>query len=131
MIRPVIRRSACLWLCLAVAAQAAQPYRLFFSPEERARLEAARAATKSAPLRVPPADEVAKPRAAARTNSGGAARARPREILTGYVERSSGRNTLWINQRARSVEGGYAELDPLAVGTAPRRWRGGQADAAK
>lgn len=104
--------------------------RLFFSAEERATLNAARDAAKRPPpppatkpklaVAIPqaapaPAIEPAEEKPKAPRKS-----AAPKAVMTGFVERSSGLNTVWLNNQPRQVRGGYQELDPLAV----RSYRG-------
>ncbi len=69
-----------LWLTAAASASGAQEFgRLFFTPEQRAALDARRKA------RVPD-----KPAAAPTVAS-------PTTRLDGYVVRSEGRSTIWVN----------------------------------
>lgn len=82
-------KRAMLVLCCAVTALAqAQPPqlgRLFSSPEERTRLDAARSGTPPAgAVQVPPPPPPPPP-------------APPME-LNGLVQRSSGRSTVWLNR---------------------------------
>ena len=85
--------------CLAAAAAgAAELGTLFTTPEERARLDRIRRGE-------PPASE-----AAAAVPSRGV------PVVTGYVKRSDGRNTVWIDGAPVSVgRGSAALLDPRAV----------------
>lgn len=74
------------WLLLAATAAAAEESlgTLFLTPAERARLDALRrgdAAAPGTPAAVAPRDHA----------------------LTGYVQRSDGRTTVWIDGRAVSV----------------------------
>ena len=66
------------WLCAAPALQAQELGRLFFTPEQRASLDARRKA------RVPD-----KPTATVVVS--------PTTRLDGYVQRSGGPNTVWVN----------------------------------
>lgn len=36
--------------------------------------------------------------------------------MTGFVERSSGANTVWLNNEAQRIDGGYGELEARDVG---------------
>jgi hypothetical protein len=87
-----------LLLMACPAAGAAELGTLFHTPEERARLEKLRRgeALEPAPTHVPARPEV-----------------------TGFVRRSDGRNTVWINGIAVPVTGarGEALMDPEAVVT--------------
>jgi hypothetical protein len=79
-----------LWLAAAACPCAAQEFgRLFFTPEQRAALDARRKA------RVPD-----KPAATAVAAS-------PTTRLDGYVVRSGGRSTIWVN--GESLQDGSAE----------------------
>jgi hypothetical protein len=79
-----------LWLAAAAGASGAQEFgRLFFTPEQRAALDARRKA------RVPD-----KPAAAPTVAS-------PTTRLDGYVVRSEGRSTIWVN--GESLQDGSAE----------------------
>jgi hypothetical protein len=86
-------------LLAAGIAGAAEPAlgTLFFSAEERARLDRLRRGES-------------EPAAAAPTQGEGSA-------VTGFVKRSDGRHTVWIDGRAVSVRGPQAAevLDPRAV----------------
>lgn len=82
----MMRRALCLALAAALlagsgACGAQELGRLFFTPEQRAALDARRRA------RVPD-----KPAAAAVAS--------PTMRLDGYVKRSSGRSTVWVNREA-------------------------------
>ncbi|HET7401530.1 MAG TPA: hypothetical protein VFJ62_07100 [Usitatibacter sp.] len=79
---------------------------LFFSPEDRARLDQQRRGELAPP-----------PKAAAATERGRpAAPARP-PVLTGYVQRSDGRDTVWINGRPIVTTAPQAStLEPSRVG---------------
>lgn len=95
---PIFRISA--WMtaaCLALtstAASAAEPLgRLFFTPEQRATLEARRLAPPSAPAAAPSSDRVS---------------------VDGIVQRSDGPATVWINGVPRTVSPG--SLVPSAKG---------------
>jgi hypothetical protein len=131
------RRYQCRYVLLALvlvvhsSAQCAPLGRLFFSAGERAKLDALRNAAKAVVPSPQPAMPVApvvpdtgnKPRgvivAAPRGNK---PKAPPRvQVMTGFVERSGGSNTVWINNQAQPLEGGYGELDPLDVGKARRK----------
>ncbi|HWH38751.1 MAG TPA: hypothetical protein VNU21_02880 [Usitatibacter sp.] len=81
---------------------------LFFSPEERARLDQQRRGE----LAPPP-----KAAAAATTERGRpAAPVRP-PVLTGYVQRSDGRDTVWIDGRPVVTTAPQAStLEPSKVG---------------
>jgi hypothetical protein len=85
-------------LCLAAsAAGAADLGTLFTTPEERARLDRIRRGDS-------PAAEAGAP-------VGNRA-----PVVTGYVKRSDGRNTVWIDGSPVAVgRGGAALLDPRAV----------------
>jgi len=79
-----------LWLAAAAGASGAQEFgRLFFTPEQRAALDARRKA------RVPD-KPAASPVAAS-----------PTTRLDGYVVRSEGRSTVWVN--GESLQDGSAE----------------------
>jgi hypothetical protein len=87
-----------LWLCLCASAETAMAQdigRLFFTPEQRAALDARRKA------RVPD-----KPSAAPIVAS-------PTTRLDGFVRRSHGRSTVWINGEALGEVGPDApHIDP-------------------
>jgi hypothetical protein len=114
------------------SAQCAPLGRLFFSAGERAKLDAIRNAPKAVvptPQVTQPAapivpDSNKKPRsvmvAAPRVEKKDRAPQR-RQVMTGFVERSSGANTVWMNNQAQHMQGGYGELDPLDVGKARRK----------
>lgn len=97
--------AAMAW-ALAGSVRADELGTLFFSPEERARLDQQRRGDLEPP-----------PKAAAATEHGRpAAPARP-PVLTGYVQRSDGRDTVWINGRAVVTTGPQAgALEPSKVG---------------
>lgn len=123
------RKRACALLLVAAAAavDAAPLARLFHSPEERAALDATRSTQKSAsaasPATAPAATQTLRPKALSVTLQPGAEskkRRQRRSVMTGFVERSSGNNTVWINNQAQQLRGGYGELDPLEVGKARR-----------
>jgi hypothetical protein len=87
-------------LALATASPVAAPEELrtlFHSPEERARLDRLR---RGEPLEIP-----------------GAVRAPRAPAVTGFVKRSDGRHTVWIDGRPVNVRGPQAAnvLDPRAV----------------
>lgn len=88
---------AALWL--AADVHAAEPLgRLFFTPEQRAALDARRKA------RVPD-----KPAAAAVES--------PTLRLDGYVKRSGGRSTVWVNGESQGESGGEAPRIGAADGS--------------
>ena len=92
---------------LAGSVRADELGTLFFSPEERARLDQKRRGD----LEPPP-----KAAAAATEHGRPAAPARP-PVLTGYVQRSDGRDTVWINGRAVVTTAPQASaLEPSRVG---------------
>ena len=95
--RPSLALAAML-LCACAGALAAELGSLFHTPEERARLDRLRRGEPSEP-------------------AAAAAAAAVKPEVTGYVRRSDGRNTVWINGTAVSVAGsrGDALLDPRAV----------------
>jgi hypothetical protein len=87
--------AACL---VATAAGAADLGTLFTTPEERARLDRLRRGD-------PPASETSQ--VSGRTNA---------PVMTGYVKRSDGRNTVWIDGSPVAVgKESSALLDPRAV----------------
>ena len=81
---------------LACAADSAALGTLFFSPEERARLDRLRRG-ESEPAAAPAPGEAS--------------------AVTGFVKRSDGRTTVWIDGNAVSVRGNQAPeaFDPRAV----------------
>jgi len=89
-------------------AQAQQPLgRLFFSPEERARLDASRKEALA---------NAAKPKAAA---PGEAPRPAPSArvlTLNGIVHRSDGETIVWVNGKPVPQRGGAATVAPGSVG---------------
>ena len=89
-------RAALAVLVLATAAQAAELGTLFFTPAEREAMDRER---RGEP-----------PPASAPREAGGHA-------VTGYVKRTDGRATVWIDGRAVTVSDPKAErlLDPRAV----------------
>jgi hypothetical protein len=101
--RRVIRRVLALALALcAPAAQAAELTdlgTLFLSPQERTRLDQLR--------RGEPLDPV----------DGQPGRRQSAPELTGFVQRSDGKNTIWVDGRARDMAAsrGTPPLDPKAV----------------
>lgn len=99
----MLERLALVLLLLAPAAGAAQLGTLFHSPEERANLEKLRRGE------------------AVETQALGAPARKPQ--VTGFVRRSDGRNTVWINGVPVSVAGARAEalMDPEAVRAAEER----------
>jgi hypothetical protein len=98
----VARRALAAWLlAFAGAAGAADDAlgTLFFTPEERARLDSERRG-----------EEPSAPGAA------GTPAAPRQHTLTGFVQRSDGRTTVWIDGRAVSVPAHRApRLDPRIV----------------
>ncbi len=85
-----------LWLAAAAGASGAQEFgRLFFTPEQRAALDARRKA------RVPD-----KPAAAPTVAS-------PTTRLDGYVVRSEGRSTIWVN--GESLQDGSCAIQTAAA----------------
>jgi hypothetical protein len=97
-----VRRMAAFCACmlgLAAAAQETAPQplgTLFFTPEERARLDRVRRGEPTAP------------------NAAAPAAGDPR--LTGFVQRSDGRTTVWLDGRAMALPPRHAPpLDPAAV----------------
>lgn len=92
-------RFAAIAACLVAAtAGAAELGTLFTTPEERARLDRIRRGD-------PPVSEATSP-----TGRSGA------PVVTGYVKRSDGRNTVWIDGSPVAVgKGSAALLDPRAV----------------
>ena len=82
---------AAVLLLTTVAASAANLGTLFFTPEERARLDKQRRGEPEVPAATPGKPEV-----------------------TGFVRRSDGRNTVWINGVPLSVAGEAADtlMDP-------------------
>lgn len=103
MAAPRPERLVLLFALLAPGAGAAQLGTLFHSPEERANLEKLRRG------------EVVQEEALG-------APARKPEV-TGFVRRSDGRSTVWINGVPVAVAGarGEALMDPEAVGGAEER----------
>jgi len=79
---------------------------LFFSPEERARLDQQRRGELAPPAKAAATTEPGRP----------AAPARP-PVLTGYVQRSDGRDTVWIDGRPVVTTAPQAStLEPSRVG---------------
>lgn len=81
--------AAVLLGCIALSVEAAQPLgRLFFTPEQRAQLDAAR-------------------QHGTRSQQTGSGDNRTALVVSGFVRRSDGRSTVWINNQPeapRSVE---------------------------
>ena len=106
----IARHSAALaaiaW-ALAAGARADEFGTLFFSPEERLRMDQQRRGEL----------EPLQPKAAAAAEHGSpGAPVRP-PVLTGYVQRSDGRDTVWINGRAVATTAPQARaLEPSKVG---------------
>jgi hypothetical protein len=100
-VRPerLLLAAGCLWL--ACTAQAAELGTLFFTPAERDQLDRMRRGEPEAPA--------------------GAIAGKPR--ITGFVRRSDGRNTVWINGMPLVVGGKNSEqlMDPAEVGATPGR----------
>jgi hypothetical protein len=94
-----LKRFAAIATCLAAtAAGAADLGTLFTTPEERARLDRIRRGD-------PPAGE--ETATSGRTSA---------PVMTGYVKRSDGRNTVWIDGSPVAVgKDSAALLDPRAV----------------
>ncbi|HLX23030.1 MAG TPA: hypothetical protein VKR38_06775 [Usitatibacter sp.] len=93
--KPLVAIAACL---VATAAGAADLGTLFTTPEERARLDRIRRGD-------PPVGEVSPT-----GNRSGV------PVMTGYVKRSDGRNTVWIDGSPVAVgKESAALLDPRAV----------------
>ena len=91
---------------LAGSVRADELGTLFFSPEERARLDQQRRGDLAPPVKPPAATERGRP----------AAPARP-PVLTGYVQRSDGRDTVWIDGRPVVTTAPQASaLEPSKVG---------------
>lgn len=88
----MIRRAACAMLCLLPAlAMAAPPLgRLFYTPEQRARMDVARQQERNVRIE----DEEATPAAPPPANI----------ILNGVITRSDGKTTVWINNRPQTPE---------------------------
>jgi hypothetical protein len=99
--RPSARHSLaalCFAACALQAAAADDFGTLFTTPQERARLDKLR---RGEPVAAPTV-QGASPR---------------RHALTGYVQRSDGRNTVWIDGRpvVLASPGGATSLDPRLV----------------
>jgi hypothetical protein len=94
-----LKRFAAIAACLAATATGAADFgTLFTTPEERARLDRIRRGD-------PPVGEA--------TPTGGRTGA---PVMTGYVKRSDGRNTVWIDGSPVAVgKDSAALLDPRAV----------------
>jgi len=94
-----LRRLAASLALLACAAHAAELGTLFTTPEERARLDR---------LRRGEADTA---------TAGGVVEPQREPVITGYVKRSDGRNTVWIDGVPVAARGNSAKLldDPHAV----------------
>jgi hypothetical protein len=94
----------------AAAAWSAEPLgRFFFTPQQRAELDAARGKRSPAPPRPAPVVEPA-------TDSDAQAGApRPPQVITysGMVRRSDGRSVLWLNEQPMDAKEALARL-PLA-----------------
>ena len=106
MIRPRARSACCVGLLAAVLAGTGLPAgsaglgRLFFTPEERRAMDAARirgARSTGADKSGPAQDGAGGGMSTARTEP--AIVDLPPPIVTGYVHRSSGNDTLWVNQK--------------------------------
>jgi hypothetical protein len=80
---------------MASAAESAPLGRLFFTPAERSNLNILRQNSK-APDKVIKADEISKDDAA---GAEGPVSAIKPVIMNGYISRSDGKNTLWVNDR--------------------------------
>lgn len=110
------------------SAQSEPLGRLFFSPDERSLLDARRSAPKTILAPIAPPAVVPPPKKQVQSVLVTGPKAdknqeapQRRQVMTGFVERSSGANTVWTNNQAQHVEGGYGELDPLDVGKARRK----------
>jgi hypothetical protein len=120
-----------LVLSTHASADAASLRRLFFSADERAQMDAKRSAPKaivpSPQPMTPPAPVVPDVKDQPRSTIVAAPPVKKKkapqrtQVMTGFVERSSGTNTVWINNQAQALEGGYGELDALDVGKARRK----------
>ncbi|HET9651617.1 MAG TPA: hypothetical protein VFP36_05475 [Usitatibacter sp.] len=102
--RRILRHSAAALVALASLGAAAQQLgTLFQTPEERARLDRLR---RGEPLQ-----------SAAAGTTGAAAAPEHRPAITGYVQRSDGRNTVWIDGRPVLVASPNARrvLEPRLV----------------
>ena len=90
-----LRRAAVLAALAVCTAQAAELGTLFTTPEERARLDRLRRGEPEAVM---------------------ASEGVPREpVVTGYVKRSDGRNTVWIDGVPVATRKSTTLLDPRAV----------------
>jgi hypothetical protein len=102
--RPIVRHSVLALLLAAAAMDAAAAAddlgTLFNTPEERARLDKLRRGEPTSAAA--PAEGAASPR---------------RRSVTGYVQRSDGRNTVWIDGRPVVIASpdGKSLLDPRIV----------------
>jgi hypothetical protein len=99
--------------------------RLFFSAKERQWLDTNRSLAKptsstTQPQVAPAVPEPTKPRQSVTVKAPreGRKNASPerRPVMTGFVERSSGANTVWLNNEAQQIDGGYGELEARDVG---------------
>lgn len=111
-----MKRCAALLLFCLGTAQAAELGRLFFRAEERAALDAARAAV-NAPQ---PGEEIVEPPAPEETEVSGATAAAP-VTVEGYVLRRRGDGTAWVNGHGTPQE----ELAVPGTGPALRLTRDG------
>lgn len=92
-----LRRLAAALALLACAAHAAELGTLFTTPEERARLDRLR-------------------RGEPDTGTSNTEQVQREPVVTGYVKRSDGRNTVWIDGVPVAARGNPAPLlDPQAV----------------
>lgn len=97
---PTLAVAALLWLLAPAAHAASDPGRLFFTPAQRAQLEAARARKALAGHAAPQADADAVP---------------PPVRYDGVVIRSDGRVTRWVDGRPRVDDVPVSGLKPGQV----------------
>ena len=94
-----LRRLAASLVLLACAAHAAELGTLFTTPEERARLDRLRKGEPDT------------------AGTGAAVEPQREPVITGYVKRSDGRNTVWIDGVPVAARGNSAKVldEPSAV----------------
>ena len=120
-----VASTAIALLLLATHSHCESLGRLFFSAKERQWLDTNRSLAKPAPSTTQPQVAPAVPEPVKLRQSvtvtaprEGRKNAPPerRPVMTGFVERSSGANTVWLNNEARQIDGGYGELEARDVG---------------
>ena len=100
MANNLIRTALCIFVVVAANVAGAEPLgRLFFTPKERAALDRGKAGQPAELVEVTPAD----PR-------------RPME-MNGYVARSDGKTTVWMDGEPRYRQEATTRLNPSMVQT--------------